>query len=91
MRLDQPGFPRQRTGPRHRLGVLLAAVLALIVTVLPASPASAVPLPWGPYTCKDGYVWRMATSDDLVCVTPTRRAQIAEENRLSPSRKIGQP
>jgi len=35
---------------------------------------------WGPNQCKQGYVWRVATPTDLVCVTPEVRAQAADDN-----------
>ncbi len=48
-------------------------------------PAS--PLPYGPYTCKQGYVWREAVPGDFVCVTPQTREETANENALGPSRR----
>jgi hypothetical protein len=36
--------------------------------------------PYGPDTCKSGYVWREAFSGDHVCVTPEQRAQVAYDN-----------
>lgn len=38
-------------------------------------------------TCKPGYVWRDAYSGDHVCVTPSTRAQAAEDNRQAPARR----
>jgi hypothetical protein len=35
---------------------------------------------YGPDTCKHGYVWREATPDDHVCVTPGTRDQTADDN-----------
>ncbi|GII31263.1 hypothetical protein Pmi06nite_47050 [Planotetraspora mira] len=55
---------------------------------MPVSPAAADPLPWGPYTCAQGFVWRQATADDLVCVYPSRRTDVAAENSGSPSHKL---
>ncbi|MBU8907501.1 hypothetical protein [Desertibacillus haloalkaliphilus] len=46
----------------------------------------APPLPYGPYTCKQGYVWREATPNDFVCVEPQVRDEVARENALGPSR-----
>jgi len=43
--------------------------------------------PYGPSTCKQGYVWREAFPGDLVCVPPQTRAQAAEDNRLANSRR----
>ena len=42
---------------------------------------------YGPNTCKTGYVWREGDAKDLVCVTPTRRTQVANENAASASHK----
>jgi Domain of unknown function (DUF4185) len=39
------------------------------------------PLPFGPDTCKQGFVWREVVPDDHVCVTPDTRAAVAEQNR----------
>ena len=36
--------------------------------------------PYGPDTCKQGYVWREATGD-YVCVEPSVRGQAALDNR----------
>ncbi len=37
--------------------------------------------------CKTGYVWREASSDDRVCVTPESRRRVALENRGAASRR----
>ncbi|MFD9828490.1 fibronectin type III domain-containing protein [Tsukamurella tyrosinosolvens] len=44
-------------------------------------------LPYGPDTCKQGFVWREARSSDHVCVTPSTRTATVEENRLASSRR----
>jgi len=44
-------------------------------------------LPYGPDTCKQGFVWREARPGDHVCVTPATRSQTAEDNRLAASRR----
>jgi hypothetical protein len=36
--------------------------------------------------CRPGWVWREAGPGDLVCVTPARRDQVREQNKLAPSR-----
>lgn len=36
--------------------------------------------------CKPRFVWREAYPGDPVCVSPRRRGEVAEENRLGPSR-----
>jgi hypothetical protein len=37
-------------------------------------------LPFGPDTCKSGFVWREAVPDDHVCVSPASRAATAQQN-----------
>ncbi len=37
--------------------------------------------------CKQGYVWRNATSNDHVCVTPATRNRTAQDNRLAASHR----
>ena len=56
--------------------VLLAALGAV------GSQAIAVadPLPYGPDTCIQGYVWREAQPSDHVCVTPPIRDATAQQN-----------
>ncbi|GEM_PF-7112553 len=46
--------------------------------VITAEPAPS--LPYGPDTCKNGYVWREASPEDHVCVRPERRALAQREN-----------
>ena len=50
-------------------------------------------LPYGPDTCKQGYVWRDARPGDHVCVTPQTRAETAqgERRRRSAARPNGDP
>ena len=38
-----------------------------------------------PDACVNGYVWRLARADDLVCVTPPGRRRVARENAEGPS------
>ena len=61
----------------------IAAALGLTVVLTgAASPAAAAPanLPYGPDTCKNGFVWREAAPGDNVCVTPATRSQAAYDN-----------
>lgn len=46
-----------------------------------------VPLPYGPDTCKSGYVWRGAFPGDHVCVTPRTRTQAASDNAQAAVRR----
>lgn len=50
-------------------------------------PAEASICPWGPNQCVQGYVWRVSRPDDLVCVTPEMRAQVADDNAHAEERK----
>src|SRR4051812_8659126 len=43
-------------------------------------PAQADPLPYGPDTCIQGFVWREARPGDTVCVTPDVRSTVAQQN-----------
>jgi hypothetical protein len=45
-------------------------------TTTTASAAGA----YGPDTCAQGFVWRMAIPSDHVCVTPGSRSRVAREN-----------
>ncbi len=59
--------------------VPLSVALGIVAVVLPPS-AIADPLPFGPDTCINGYVWREARVGDTVCVTPATRTQVAQQN-----------
>jgi hypothetical protein len=48
---------------------------------------TAAALPYGPDTCKVGFVWREARPSDHVCVTPDIRTQTAQENGLAAARR----
>ncbi|SNT62370.1 hypothetical protein SAMN05443665_107115 [Actinomadura meyerae] len=71
---------------RHRLLAGTVAVVAMAAGMAAVeSPAGAAP--YGPYTCKTGFVWREAVPNDQVCVTPQVRDQAATENALAASRR----
>jgi hypothetical protein len=53
----------------------------------PPQAPSAGTCPWGPDQCLPGYVWRVTTPDDLVCVTPDVRDQAADDNAHAAERK----
>ncbi|QDY76174.1 hypothetical protein [Streptomyces qinzhouensis] len=82
---------RGRTTGRVTLGSLSAwlitAVTVLAGVLVAGPPAAAADLPYGPYTCVNGFVWREAFPGDLVCVTPAIRGQGWSENALGPSRR----
>src|ERR1019366_2959441 len=47
-------------------------------------------LPFGPETCKIGYVWREACGpNDHVCVPGATRSQAAADNAAAASRRVG--
>jgi hypothetical protein len=52
----------------------------------PPDAGEATICPWGPNQCLQGFVWRVSTPDDLVCVTPEVREQVAEDNALAEDR-----
>jgi hypothetical protein len=57
------------------------SVLALaFVAVGAETTAAADPLPYGPDTCLQGFVWREAGPGDAVCVTPDVRSSTAAQN-----------
>jgi beta-lactam-binding protein with PASTA domain len=59
-----------------------------LMTVRPAIISSpAVALPYGPDTCKQGFVWREAAPNDHVCVLPQVRSQAAADNQQAAARR----
>jgi hypothetical protein len=70
----------------NRYAATIAAPI-FILAALAATPASADPLPYGPDTCIQGYVWREARAGDTVCVTSEMRAIIAQQNGTSGANK----
>ncbi|MGV0652986.1 hypothetical protein ABQE48_03780 [Mycolicibacterium thermoresistibile] len=57
-----------------------AAALTVFAGAVVLVPAHAQPLPYGPDTCIQGFVWREARPGDTVCVTPAVRTRTAQEN-----------
>ncbi|MBC6458891.1 hypothetical protein [Actinomadura sp. HBU206391] len=70
---------------RRVLGGSVATLALAAGLVAVQAPAGAAP--YGPYTCKNGFVWRDAVPYDQVCVTPQIRDQAATENALAASRR----
>lgn len=68
-----------------------ATAQAAPAPVTPAAAGALAPaaLPYGPYTCKAGFVWREAGQNDLVCVTPASRTQVRGETAAGPSHRAG--
>jgi len=52
-----------------------------------ASAVSVAALPYGPDTCKQGYVWREAALGDHVCVTPATRQRTRNDNARAAVRR----
>ena len=77
---------------RHRRAWVghVAAIVAASTLAGASAPARAAG-DHGPLTCLDGYVWRLATPRDRVCVTPAVRAQTARDNALAASRAGATP
>ena len=69
----------------------LAPLSVLMLTALGALDSAAIatadPMPYGPDTCIQGFVWREANPNDHVCVTPAVRSQTTQENQLAASRR----
>jgi hypothetical protein len=47
-----------------------------------------VALPYGPETCKQGFVWREASPTDLVCVPPDVRERVRSENAKAADNRV---
>lgn len=62
---------------------LATAAIALTSFALPTTVVQADPLPYGPDTCINGYVWRDAAPGDHVCVRPNSRSLAQQENRMA--------
>lgn len=68
------------------LGIILGTILSGSSSSPAPAPAPEPALPYGPDTCKTGYVWRDAIPGDHVCVRPVRRTKAAHENSIAGSR-----
>ena len=66
-----PGWRHRRSRPPRR----------------PPGLASARHLPYGPDTCKQGFVWREAALGDHVCVTPATRQRTWNDNARAAARR----
>jgi len=75
-------------GSRRSDDAAAAAIIGAIIGGVIAGRASdpAPALPYGPDTCKSGYVWRDAIPGDHICVRPARRSKAAHENSIAGSR-----
>jgi hypothetical protein len=66
--------------------VLATATLATLGALSSPTTAAADPLPYGPDTCNQGFVWREAGPGDVVCVTPAVRSTAAQDNQQAGQR-----
>ncbi len=69
------------------LASLSAVALGALGSIAAAPPGSADPLPYGPDTCIQGFVWRDGRAGDHVCVTPDVRSQTAAQNAAAAANK----
>jgi hypothetical protein len=77
----EPGYRRPTSEPARRFsGATPSGALA------PADPRRSR-VAAAADTCKPGFVWRLASRDDHVCVTSATRQQAAEDNRLAAVRR----
>jgi hypothetical protein len=64
-----------------KLIVFMASLAAFSLVIM-----AYAQLPYGPDTCKQGFVWREAFPGDHVCVTPKTRTQAASDNSQAGAR-----
>jgi hypothetical protein len=57
--------------------------LTVGLSILATSALAAAPLPYGPDTCKTGFVFREAYPNDRVCVDPGIRRQVRADNAMA--------
>lgn len=83
---------RSTAAQPNRLATAWLAIIAAAGGLGVPAIASADPaLPYGPDTCKQGFVWREVTPADHICVTPQVRAQTSQENQLADQRRTDRP
>jgi hypothetical protein len=63
-------------GPSRKAVALTIGPLVLLMGSMIRTEAQ----PYGPDTCRQGYVWREAVPGDHVCVSPRVRSQAAADN-----------
>lgn len=84
------GFVWREAGPEDHVCVPVTPVDVREETRIENDRADELRSPtggdFGPDTCKPGFVWREAFSDDRVCVTPESRTRAATDNSLAGSR-----
>ena len=69
-------------------GLFTGLATPAIAAPAPASGLTAARhLPYGPDTCKQGFVWREAALGDHVCVTPATRQRTWSDNARAAARR----
>ncbi|MDT5196922.1 MAG: hypothetical protein QOH20_3676, partial [Mycobacterium sp.] len=68
---------------QYKSATLSVAILAALGALGAPATAAADPLPYGPDTCIQGFVWREAGPGDIVCVTPAVRSSTAQQNQAA--------
>lgn len=69
-------------------GTIEGGVSVLSVPSLPRNGNTNLPdLPYGPDTCKQGFVWREAIQNDHTCVRPESRVRAVNDNGNAASRR----
>jgi hypothetical protein len=62
------------------VGTADGVATAVGIRSISGSPANKARLPYGPDTCKPGFVWREGIANDHVCVVPAVRDQARNDN-----------
>jgi hypothetical protein len=62
------------------VGTADGVATAIGIRSISGSSANKARLPYGPDTCKPGFVWREGTANDHVCVAPAVRDQARNDN-----------
>jgi hypothetical protein len=79
---------KQSPPPGHKVDKDSAVQISVAaLSAPPPPPPPSRDCTYGPDTCKQGFVWREASSSDHVCVTPDVRAQVNADNGLAPLRR----
>src|ERR1700722_6202826 len=84
--LGSPQTAKESVVRRGPIVSLSLAILAGAAYLGCQGTASADPLPYGPDSCIQGFVWRDANPTDHVCVTPDVRTRTGQENQLASQR-----
>jgi hypothetical protein len=78
---------RTEAGTQGCVSQIWSATVCATTFYPPLGGSTPVNLPYGPDTCKQGFVWREASRNDHVCVYPSSRSIVAQENQMASSRR----